>query len=362
YVFEEAPGIPATIFDYAEGAFTETETIKMIFAFGNSDDPESKFEQNMESPLWNALRIDTRTLKHIDPHQIQAWLIKAGGDEDNDDFRVRVRGLPRKSSADSIIRKENVLAAIERRKGFDLRSVSMLPAILTIDPAWTGGDYTTIWYHQGQYSKLLEKYQLDRNNGDTHQVTFQTACKWIRKLRIDAVFVDQGEGTALYTLAVNAGFTNWMLIPFGGLPSDNPDPKESEYGNMRAMMYHKANERCLKGGVLDAEKEEWLISSDNKVKDTIEKQLCWTKGARHKITGKKLAEPKDDIRKRVGMSPDVADGFVLGCAYDITERLPENETGGTDIEKVTGSDAWKMPDHVVSYEVTEAEFVELYDR
>ena len=116
YLFEEAPGIPAIIWQYASGAFTEKNTIKLHMAFGNSDDPESKFEQNMGSPLWNSRRIDTRTLSHIDPKQVQAWLIDAGGDEDNDDFRVRVRGLPRKSAKDSIIKKirealENLRAA-----------------------------------------------------------------------------------------------------------------------------------------------------------------------------------------------------------------------------------------------------------
>ena len=98
YIFEEAPGIPAVIWQYASGAFTEKNTIKIWLAFGNSDDPESKFEQNMTSPLWHSLRIDTRTLDHIDPNQIRDWLIDAGGNEDDDDFRVRVRGLPRKSA------------------------------------------------------------------------------------------------------------------------------------------------------------------------------------------------------------------------------------------------------------------------
>ena len=95
YVFEEAPGIPAVIWDYASGAFTETETIKLFFAFGNSDDPESKFEQNMTSPLWHSRRIDTRELDYVDKTQIKAWLEECGGNEDHDEFRIRVRGLPR---------------------------------------------------------------------------------------------------------------------------------------------------------------------------------------------------------------------------------------------------------------------------
>jgi hypothetical protein len=57
YIFEEAPGIPAVIWQYASGAFTETGTIKLHMAFGNSDDPESKFEQNMSSPLWHSLEL-----------------------------------------------------------------------------------------------------------------------------------------------------------------------------------------------------------------------------------------------------------------------------------------------------------------
>lgn len=340
YLFEEAPGIPASIWKYASGAFTEKNTIKIWFAMGNSDDPESKFEQNMLSPDWRALRIDTRDLEHIDQQQVQAWLNECGGNVDHDDFRVRVRGLPRKSAKDSIITIESIDLALGRRKKFDRSSVLILPCILTCDPAWTGGDETCIWYHQGNYSKMLEKYKLDKAAGQDHMFTYNRLVHWERVLKADAVFLDQAEGTAVYTLANNAG-KNWELVSFGSAANDTAEFKDSQYSNMRALMYYEGAKFLAKEGVLDAENEEWI--------EDIRRQLAWTKGTRHKIHGKKLAEPKLDIKKRVGQSPDVADGWVLRFARPVTERLPENDPYVTD-DRTTGGGAWKMPAHEVDYE------------
>lgn len=342
YVFEEAPGIPAIIWQYASGAFTETETIKIHFAFGNSDDPESKFEQNMSSPIWNSRRIDTRTLSHIDPKQIEAWLIDCGGDEDDDDFRVRVRGLPRKSAKDSIIKIELVEAALAKRHNFDMDKVRDFPVILGCDPAWTGGDDTAIWMKQGPYKKLLELYKLDKYKKETHRLTYNKLCYWERQLKADAVFIDQAEGTGIFTMAMDNDKHHWVLVHFNSNPTDHVDPKQSEYGNVRAMMYYKTREWLMNGGVLDSRKEEWV--------EAIKKQLCWTKAARHKITHKKMAESKQDIKDRVGKSPDVADGCVLTEAWEVVDKLPENEI---DFDPTTGmrvgNEPLKMPDHEVDY-------------
>lgn len=354
YIFEEAPGIPANIWQYAAGAFTETETIKIHMAFGNSDDPESKFEQNMSSSLWHALRIDTRTLKHIDPQQIKDWLTEAGGDEDNDDFRVRVRGLPRKSAKDSIIKVESVNAAIARAKDFDIASVALFPIIIGCDPAWTGGDYTTIWYRQGHYAKLLDKYKLDRDAGQDHRYTYNRICHFERELGADAVEVDAGEGTAIITLANGDEKTSWELVNFAQAADDAAEFKDSQYANKRAQMYYETNTWLQKMAVLDAEKAEWF--------DDIRKQLCWTKGGRHKIHGKKLAEPKAEIKKRVGMSPDVADGLVLTHARIVLERLPQNLGSGWREDRLrTGGGAYRMPDHELPYDAVDADYQRLYD-
>lgn len=350
YVFEEAPGIPANIWSYASGAFTETETIKIHMAFGNSDDPNSKFEQNMTSTQWNARRIDTRTLKHIDQKQIADWLAECGGNENHDDFRVRVRGLPRKTAKDSIISQELVEAALARRKGFDIGQVRHLPVVLTCDPAWTGGDETCIWYRQGFYAKLLEKYRLDKTIGQDHMFTYLRLCEWERKLSADAVFIDQAEGTAVYTLANNAG-KSWELFSFANSPNDAADFRDSQYSNLRAQMYYQTEEWLRVGAVLDAERPEWI--------EDIRKQLSWTKGGRHKVHNKKLAEPKREIKERVGQSPDVADGLILAQARPVFERLPENSSFGE--EQMVGSQGFRMPDAPEpNYDTIEPDYKTIY--
>lgn len=336
YIFEEAPGIPAIIWDYASGAFTDVDTIKIWLAFGNSDDPESKFEQNMVSPEWRSRRLDTRELEHVDKVQIATWLREAGGDENNDEFRVRVRGLPRKSAKDSIITQENVQMAIDKGKDFDPDSVRILPCMITVDPAWTGGDETTIWYHQGMYSCLLDRYALDKTQGQDHQFTYNKIVKWEKELGVDAVLIDQGEGTALKTLANNNERYHWELISFASTPNDAATFLESEYANMRAQMYYMANRHLKGGGIIQARKKEWL--------DDVRKELSWTKGTRHKTNLKKLAESKKDIKERVGKSPDLADGFVLKFSRLLMERLPENEVGNKE-GLVTGGNPYTMPDH-----------------
>lgn len=347
YYFEEAPGIPAVIWDYASGAFTETETIKIWMAFGNSDDPESKFEQNMTSPSWRAVRLDTRQLSHIAKDQIASWLADCGGNEDHDDFRVRVRGLPRKSSQDSIITRESVDEAIKRAETFDVDSVKSMPCILSCDPAWRGGDEVCIWYRQGGYVKMLEKYKLNKAAGQDHQYTYMKLCEWERELAVDAVNIDQGEGTGILTLANNAGKTSWCLISFASSAYDAPDFKNSQYGNIRAQMYHEGELFLAGGGAMDFREPEW--------KEESRKQLCWTKGTRHKVSGKKMAEPKGDIKTRVGHSPDIADGFVLLFGRPVFERLPENDRHSQNAYHI-GQTPYQMPEHQDPYETLDADF------
>ena len=224
-----------------------------------------------------------------------------------------------------------------RRIGFDKETVKHFPVILSCDPAWTGGDETAIWYKQGHYQCLLEKFKLDKRVGDTHMVTYNKLCYWERQLNADAVHIDQAEGTGIYTFAMNADKHHWILIHFGNNPTDEMNPKDSEYENIRAMMYYHQRDALIKGGVLDSRQPEWI--------EDIKKQFSWTKGTRHKITNKKLAEPKVDIKSRVGKSPDVCDSGVLLYAYRVVDKLPENEMKDFDRVNRLGGGAMKMPDH-----------------
>jgi len=224
--------------------------------------------------------------------------------------------------------------------------VKILPSILTVDPAWTGGDETTIWHHQGMYSCLLERFKLDPEQQQDHSYTYRKICEYEKDLRADRVLIDQGEGTALKTLANMDGKHHWELISFANSPNDVPDPKTSEYANIRAQMYYEANKALIDGHVISVATE-----TPEQDRDDILKQLSLTKGSRHKTSLKKLAESKKDIKDRVGYSPDLADGFVLQFSRKVLDRLEENEVVlEHQVERRTGDMSYKMPDSTIDYD------------
>lgn len=358
YTFEEAPGIPGVIFNYARGAFSDADTIKFWLLLGNSDDPDSVFEKYMNDPTWNNRRIDTRTLENVDKDFVQMVLNDCGGDEDADDFRIRVRGLPRKTNADAIISREHVIKALERRHDFDIRTVNVFPSILTCDPAWQGGDYTVIWWHQGHYSKLMAAYKLNKEAGEDHRLTYDLLCKYERDLRVDAVWIDQAEGTALKTFANADQKYHWELVSFAQSPNDHVDTKKSDYANMRAQMYFEAGKAMRKEElVLDYNKDIELDEQGVTVEDKIIKQFAYTKGDRHKITLKKLCESKKDVKKRLLESPDFADGYILKYYRVEVQRLDHNEVtdtnegygGVTQRSRDAGSKAYTLPESTPDY-------------
>ena len=322
---DEAAGVPDVIITYLNGAMTDTDTMKIWLMIGNSDDPESSFERKMIDPNWVARRIDSRTVESVSKDFINQVLQECGGNEDADDFRVRVRGLPRKSSSDSIITAGRVETAMSIRE-FDIESQSALPCVMTADLAWLGGDFCAIWIHQGKYSLLVDYYKLDKEQSMTHTYTYQRMCMWEKKYKVDYVLIDQAEGTAVFSFAQSHGKYNWELISFASSPNDVPDFKDSQYQNMRAQMYYEAEKWLAQGGVLDCLNPEW--------RESLRKELCWTKGIRNRTTLKKQAEAKVDIKARVGRSPDMADGFVLRFSRIFYDRLPENVVGEREVYEI----------------------------
>lgn len=316
--FDEAAGIPAVIWEYASGAMSDANTIKIWIAVGNSDDPNSKFEQNFNDPSWYTRRIDCRDMKHIDPTWVNDILMnECGGDEDHDIFRVRVRGLPRKAAQGAIIKWEQVQAAFKPRNHDELL-IKRLPSILACDPAWQGGDETVISHKQGNRIKILEVYKLKKEKNEDHSITYNKLCQWERVVQADRVFIDQAEGTTLKTLANQHNRWWWTLVPFGALPNDHIDAKDSEYANMRCMMYFKVLKFIQEGGSIEVLDSAW--------KDDAMKQLTWSKEDRHKQTGKKKIQSKVEIKTFYGKSPDKSDSVALLFAEEVNDRRPEHES------------------------------------
>ena len=216
---------------------------------------------------------------------------------------------------------------------------------------------TVIWYHQGNYSKLLAAYKLRKQYNEDHKMTYDLLCYYEKLLKADAVLIDQGEGTAIKTYANQDEKYHWELIAFGSNPNDVLDAKESEYANMRAQMYYMAQKEFNADLLVLDISEDIKLENDQNVWEKVVKHFGLTTGDREKKTHKKLCISKKQIKLDFGESPDFSDGFVLKYSRKIIDRREENVPAGGDADiyggvmtrNAPGSRAIILPESQPSY-------------
>jgi hypothetical protein len=298
-VFDEASQIDDVIWDTAAGALTDDNTEIIWIVCGNPTRTSGEFYEafNQKRQFWNGQQIDSRLVEIVNKDQISKWLEECGGDEDNDWFRVHVRGLFPKSGELQFIPAHLVDAARNRKLGE--HQFSFAPVILSLDNAWWGDDEIVIYLRQGLMSKML--MAISKNDDDTY-IAGQLA-RFENEYKADAVFIDQGYGTGVYSCGKYLGRT-WILVPFGGAPN-NP-----LYLNKRAEMYGLMRDWLKEGGSLP---DDVKICEELKGPEGI-----------IDLKGKIKLESKDDMRKRGLTSPNRADALAITFAYPVHAKMGLN--------------------------------------
>ena len=123
----------------------------------------------------------------------------------------------------------------------------------------------------------------------------------------DAVFVDSGAGAGVIDRLRQLGH-DVIEVPFGGKAN-----QPHQYLNRRAEMWFEMSSWIKTGGA---------IPNINDLKLELATPIYWFDPA-----GRKVLEPKDEIKKRLqgGGSPDIADALALTFAHPVVKRsnLPE---------------------------------------
>jgi hypothetical protein len=157
--------------------------------------------------------------------------------------------------------------------------------ILGVDVARFGDDSSVWWWRQGRYAKRLEKTEktsLTETTGLTKRI--------IDKLKPDAVFIDLGMGAGVVDNLHEMGYDEVIGVNFGG---------ES---------WQEMSDWLDDGPVLiDAEGDE---------ADDIEMDLCSVE-YKFDSKGRKVMEPKEKTKERLGESPDDGDGLGLTFAQPV---------------------------------------------
>lgn len=191
-----------------------------------------------------------------------------------------------------------------QRRAYPSRDIAQEPIIIGIDTARQGDDMTALCRRQGVVAFQLKTWRID----DSMVLADQIAAILIEQ-KPEAVFIDIGgpSGIAVLDRLCQLGF-HAMGIDFATDPVGD-EPLAPLFGNRRAEMYWKA--------------ARWVKTHGSLPKDIeLGAELCepeYDVDAKGKQT-KYWIEPKDEIKKRLGRSPDRADAFALTFAAPVAPK------------------------------------------
>lgn len=306
-LFDEASGIHPVIWETIEGALTTGKCF--FFAFGNPVEPEGGFYDvcTRLRHRWNIATLDARSVSFANLNQINEWLEDHG--EDSDFFRVRVRGVFPKSSANQFIDHDRVAAARLRKiEWIDVPRA--IPRLMGVDVSRQGGDSNVIVLRQGR--KMARK--VIRFTSRDLMIVANTVARAIREMKPDVVYIDEvGLGAGVVDRLHQMGYD--MVIGVQSGSKDNMDDREKKiYANARAVMWNRMR--------------DWLAMADIPDDPQLETDLTGPTYTYQKKTNLELIESKDDMRARGQPSPDSADALSF-TFYEIT---PTRQTGSKSAE------------------------------
>lgn len=294
-IFDEASAIPDKIWEVAEGALTDKDTEIIWLVSGNPTRNTGRFREcwSRFAHRWKKWQIDIRNSILVNQDEVRKWIEDLG--IDSDWVRVHVLGLfPHASSLQFI--PTDIAEAAKGRK-IPAHQFFYDSKIIGVDPAWTGGDEITIYIRQGYMSWKLQTFQ--KNDDDS--TIAKAIARWEDQEHADAVFIDQGYGTGIYSFGKTMN-RSWTLVNFGAKSS------KMGFANKRAEMWDDMKRWLVEGG---------CIPDDPRMVNQLISVEAWPHGRQNVI----ILESKESMRKRGLESPGRADALALTFAMPVKKKL-----------------------------------------
>lgn len=189
-----------------------------------------------------------------------------------------------------------------------IEEYSRYEVIVGLDPNGGGKDTACAVARQGR--KILD-ISVFRGIKDPLELA-NTFIAYKRRFGASRAYCDKGYGLGVLAIA-NQMREPIIPVDFGGRAT------KSEYGNRRAEMYCKSKNWLIDGGYLGDPKNDDVVEIRRELQ-SIEYNL------RKTDEGVVYLASKDEIRKKIGRSPDRADAFALTFA-GFEDRIIKNERG-----------------------------------
>ena len=315
-IFDEASGIPDSIWAVAAGFFTENILDRYWFAFSNGRRNTGYFYEAVDGnkrDFWESEKIDARGVEGTDKSIYDQIIAEYG--EDSDEARVEVYGDFPKSGEDQFIGPHLVEDAMRRPLYKDMTA----PVIIGIDPARGGMDSTVIAVRRGRDIVTIRRYK-----GDDTMATVGHVIDAIEEYRPALTVID--EGGLGYGILDRLNEQRYKVrgVNFAW-KAKNP----AAYVNKRAEIW----------GMM----KDWLKTASIP-QDRLLKSDLTSPTKKPNSAGAIGLESKKDMRARGLASPDAADAIAVTFAYPVANReyrenspLRKNAQGGSSFTSWMGS-------------------------
>lgn len=290
-IFDEASGIPDSIWSVSDGFFTENTPHRFHLAFSNPRRNTGYFYEtfNSKRAFWNTRNIDAREVEGTDKNLYQRIVDEYG--PDSYQANVEVYGKFPSEGDDQFIGSNVVDDAMQRPRHKDASA----PIVIGVDPARFGSDATVIAVRQGRDIIALKRHR----GADTMEVAGHVIDA-IEEYKPALVCVDEG--------GLGAGVVDRLKeqrYKIRGVNFGSKAQKQIMYGNKRAEMW----------GAM----KEWLKDAHVPADRFLKTDLI---GPRTKpdSKGTLYLESKKDMKARGLASPDAADAIALTFAFPVASR------------------------------------------
>lgn len=296
YIFDEASAVPDKIWEVAEGGLTDGEP--MFFCFGNPTRSTGKFHEvfHRQRHRWVTRQIDSRTAKMTNKALIEQWRQDWG--EDSDFFRVRVLGKFPRAGDMQFMPNDVVQEAMKRGPG---RYLGSDPLICGIDIARGGSDNCMIQFRRGKDAKSEKVYRIPGEKSRDSMRVVSMITMVLDRHKPDVTFIDvTGIGGPIGDRLRQLGY---HVIDVGfGHKADN----EKLFKDKTAEMGFRCRQWLMDGGA---------IQDDPQLETELTTREYW-----HNDKGQLVLEPKDELKTRLGVSPDWSDALYLTFAQNVPQR------------------------------------------
>lgn len=306
-ILDEACGIPEQLWVAADALTTNTDC--RILAIGNPDNPASHFRKVCQPGSgWHVIGISAFESPNLTGEQVpedvaqalvsRGWVEEKATEwgEDNPLYKSKVLGEFSEDAPNKVVRASDI-AKCRIDPEAKPAAADLEPVELGVDVGG-GGDETVIRERRGRRAGREWRAHTDRPEKIAPLVLQAIKESGAEAVKVDSIGIGFGVIGELRNLASQGKHRARIVGVNVGEKSAQPD----KFKNLRAEIWWEVA-RGL------SERQGWDLSRMDNADTTVAQLLepLWEVDAQGRI----FVEPKDEIRKRLGRSPDNADALLL---------------------------------------------------